>query len=118
MRKKTGDEQRKRITQNIPTGSKKNVPFFRVYADLLRSKQFQALTPTARMLYIDMGIESGKNIDDFVFPRREYSERYGHRTFQKAKAQLIEAGFIKEYTYFKQESHYSLSSEWTRKRPP
>lgn len=96
---------------------KNNVPFFCVYADLLKSEQFQSLTRSAQILYIDMGIASGSNYDDFIFPRREYKKRYSRDTFQRSKDQLIKGGFIKEKKCYKQESHYSLSSDWMRKNP-
>ena len=115
---KHSDEQRKRITRSMRTSGKADTPFFRMYEDTFHSDEFQALTPTARLLYIDMGIRSGSNIDDFTFPYRDYRGRYSLGGFNKAKGQLVRAGFIKEKSYYKQESHYALSSEWMRKKPP
>ena len=116
-RKRTTDRQAERITPSARDPTKKNMPFFRVYADTVESEQFKSLTLSAQMLYIRMGIASGKDIDDFTFPRRAYKGVFTSRTFTMAKNQLKEAGFIEEKKYYKSESHYKLSSAWMN-RPP
>lgn len=94
----------------------KSLPYARIYADLFDSPQFQALTPTAKLLFVDMLIRSGGQ-DDFIFPRREYKGRYTPTVFTAAKDQLVRAGFLKEKKYYKQDSQYCISSDWMRTDP-
>lgn len=111
-RQKGSDLLKPRITKRPD----KKIPYARVYADLYDSDQFQALTPTAKLLFIDMLIRSGGQ-DDFIFPRREYKGRYTPTVFTSSKDQLIAAGFLKETKYYKQDSIYKISSEWMRSEP-
>lgn len=92
----------------------KDVPFFVVYADLFYSPQFQKLSPSTRLLYIDMGIASCGNKDDFTFPYRLYKDRYSKATFANGIKELEKYGFIKATRYYKQETHYVLSFDWMR----
>lgn len=111
--RKTGNDLLKsRITKRTD----KAIPYARIYADLFDSEQFQALTPTARLLFIDMLIKSGGQ-DDFVFPRREYKNRYSPSVFTSSKDQLIKAGFLKETVFYKQDSKYRICSDWQRSEP-
>lgn len=54
-----------------PKGGKsangKPLPFVPLYADLLQSEQFQALSRVDRLVYIAMGLEA-KTFKDFKFP--------------------------------------------------
>ena len=91
-------------------------PYARIYADLFDSEQFQALTPTARLLFVDMLIRSGGR-DDFTFPRRIYKGRYTGSVFTRSKDQLIQAGFLKESKFYKSDTLYRISSDWMRSDP-
>lgn len=107
------DAQKCRITR----AASKNIPFFRAYADLLRDPVFNELSPMTRLIYIEMGAESGKNIDDFTFPKSLYRDRYSFTTFVNAVKELEKHGFIKATRYYKQPTHYALSSDWMRSPP-
>ncbi len=107
------DAQKKLITPSA--GSGKEAPYFRVYADLFYSDAFQRLSPKARLLYIDMAIESRGTMEPFTFPRRKYKKRYSPEGFKAAKDQLHKAGFIDESGYYGQDHFYTLSGEWMRK---
>lgn len=109
---KSSDLLKKRITKQPD----KQLPYARVFCDLFDSPQFQALTPTARLLYIDMSIRCGGQ-DDFTFPRRSYNTRYSPAVFKRAKDQLVQAGFITETPYYKQDTLYRISSDWMRAEP-
>lgn len=67
---------------------------------------------TAQLIYVDMGIESSKNIDDFTFPYELYKGRYSKTTFDKAIKELEKHGFIKVKRFKGKESHYALSADW------
>ena len=104
---------------DMTSNTHKNSPSFDINADLFYSEQFQKLSKTAKILYIDMGITSeskGNFKNDFTFPRSIYCERYSRDAFQTAKDQLVNAGFIMETKYSGEETHYSLSSKWCDER--
>ena len=68
--------------------------FLQVGNSLLLSKRFQALPPTAQILYIVMANESGRN-RSFEFPQTA-AKKYGFAptTFRRAVDELIKAGMI------------------------
>ena len=91
--------------------------FFRIYESLAESELFCNLTPAAQLLYIHMGLASGGKIE-FEFPHARYSKIMSSSTFQAAKKQLIEAGFLTETVYRCRKNRYKFSSEWMNKKMP
>ena len=113
MRKKKHDDQLPCLTR----APDKNIPYARLKADMIESPQFRALSKWAIIIYA-AGVARTKGKLDFNFPRSE-QKRAGIPTasFTRGKNELVQAGFITERKYYKQESVYTLSSEWMRREP-
>lgn len=77
------------------------------------------LSAGAKVLYIHMSLESGGKIE-FKMPHKVYSKFTTRPTFQKAKNELIKAGFIevkKCGANTRTENIYRFCFEW-KNRPP
>ena len=110
--KSKSDELKKRLTR-YPT---KQIPFARIFSDQFHCDEFLALSRSARLLYVDFLLASGGTTDFFTFPRRDH-KHIPPQSFVRAKNELIQGGFLKEKTYYKQESEYQISSDWMRTDP-
>ena len=81
-----------------PKGGKsangKPLPFVPLYADLLQSEQFQALSRVDQLVYIAMGLEA-KTFKDFKFPEST-AKLYGFSgmALRRSVQDLVDAGFI------------------------
>lgn len=79
-----------------PKGGKsangKPLPFVPLYADLLQSEQFQALSRVDRLVYIAMGLEA-KTFKDFKFPEST-AKLYGFSgmALRRSVQDLVERG--------------------------
>ena len=89
--------------------------FFRVYRDLFADSAFQSMTKNAQILYIAMGIESRGSVS-FRFPHSAYRQFMSKDGFEKAKAQLVERGFITEKRYRTVPNEYAFSDRWKQER--
>ena len=69
--------------------------FVRVSFSLLRNPSFKSLSANAQVLYIRMMAEA-KGKWEFQFPQRCYHGIMARATFQRAKNELIDAGFIEQ----------------------
>lgn len=79
-----------------------------------------SLSDRATVVYIYMLLESGGN-RQFTFPRSKAKQLMGNDTFQKAKAELIKKGFIKEKqnnANLRKPNIYEFTEDWKRYIPP
>lgn len=79
-----------------------------------------ALSDKAFRIYTNMLLEAGGK-KQFIFPRKAYKKIAGHTTFQNAKSELIEKGFIVELQKNKnlrKANVYEFSEDWKRYEPP
>lgn len=111
MGKKTIDLQRGMICDRTDNHH------FRFFSSLSDNPVFNDLTPTAQMLYLRMGL-STKGKLEFEFPYSRYKRYMSKATFQTAKQQLIDGGFITETKYRCSKNRYRLSNEWLNKKMP
>ena len=94
--------------------------YIQIGNSILLSKQFQALRPTAQILYFCMALESGLH-RDFIFPQKTMT-KYGlnRSTAVKGIEELIETGFIRKVYSGKatrEPSKYEFINEWKMKPP-
>ena len=94
--------------------------FIQIGNSLLLDKRFQALKPTAKILYLCMAMESGGR-REFTFPKTDMS-KYGlsRSTAVTGVNALIEAGFIKKAYSGKitrEPNGYEFCLEW-KLNPP
>lgn len=78
------------------------------------------LSDKAKAVYIYMLLESGGKME-FEFPRNKYSKISGNNAYQRAKDELINAGFIKQKQSNKnlrKPNVYEFSDEWKRYETP
>lgn len=113
MGKKTADLQRGMICDRA------DKHHFRFFSSLSDNDAFLKLTPTAQLLYLRMGLATKGKVE-FEFPFSAYKKYMSKATFQTAKQQLIDGGFITETKYRCAKNRYRLSNEWlnNRKVPP
>src|SRR5699024_5620480 len=94
-------------------------PFIQIYADLLQSPTFTALSTSARCCYVAMALEA-KGDRLFQFPRKQ-AEKYGipPRTLVRNVQELVSAGFIicRSGRSNRTASDYEFSLEWKLKCP-
>lgn len=90
---------------------------FRFFSSLSENDGFIELTPTAQMLYLRMGLATKGKIE-FTFPYSAYKRFMSKATFQTAKQQLIDGGFITETRYRCSKNRYRLSNEWLNRKKP
>ena len=69
--------------------------YIRVGITLLQSESFLKLSDKAKTLYLYMLFESGGHME-FKFPWAKAKQICSKESFQRAKAELIEEGFIVE----------------------
>lgn len=107
---KTPDYQKKLISKDGDNC------FARIHEKTLYDERFLSITPMARIIYIAMIIECGKNKDSKVlckFPYSAYSKLCSKPTFIKCKRELIENGFIIEKASYRTTSNiYQLCGDW------
>lgn len=75
---------------------------------------FLSLKPTTSLIYIYM-LDYSNGFQEFQFPKSIYNKLVSNETFKKAKAELIEKGFIEEVANGKNtrtESIYKFSDKW------
>lgn len=91
--------------------------FGRFFSGVDDSEIFNSMTFAAQRLYISLILASnGKN--ECEFPHSRYKKFMSNDAFQKAKQQLIEAGFLTETVYRCRKNRYKFSSEWMNKKMP
>lgn len=91
--------------------------FIQIGNSLMYHPAWNKLSPNAVRVYIHMMLESGGKIQ-FTMPHRVYSQFVSGPAFQRAKAELIEAGFILEEKNGKgtrSDSVYKFCFEWKKK---
>lgn len=79
-----------------------------------------SLSDRAFRIYTHMLLESGGK-REFTFPRSKSKQLMASSTFHKAKAELIEKGFIKEKrnnANLRKPNVYEFSADWQKKIPP
>lgn len=95
----------------------KPLPFVQIYADLLQSPEFSALTASSRFCYISMTIEA-KGLRCFEFTRKT-AESYGipQRTLVRSVQELVSAGFLicKSGRSTRTASEYEFCISWKQK---
>lgn len=120
-KKRTSEYADRQIRYITPSGKRTltgtngkiyNDAFARVYRSLLKDTRFQKLTAVAQMCFICMLAESNGQ-SEFTFSRSAY-KAYGisPTTFQRAKQQLIDNGFITADVYHTRRNIYRLSDGW------
>lgn len=95
-------------------------PYIRVGRSLFNHPAFIALKPLSQVLYFRM-IEQAAGKSVFEFPHSVYSQYCSNDGFNKAKAQLIEMGFIKiivDNRFTGKENKYTFSLDWRTYIPP
>lgn len=103
-----------------PSCSYKPKPcFLQLGYSFLRDKRVQRLSHNALRLYVCMGLEA-RGGRDFVFSKKT-ALRYGipYTSFLRAKAELINAGFIRTVWcnhYSGRCNHYSFALDWKSDR--
>ena len=104
--KKTTDFQKGKISKG------NDAHFMRMFESLLYCERFINLTPSARILYVYMGLaSSGKS--EFKFPKSQYSRFMDKMTFERSKRLLIQNGFIEEiHSNATTPNVYRLSGLW------
>lgn len=79
-----------------------------------------SLSDRAAVVYVYMLLESGGN-RQFTFPRSKAKQLMGNATFQKARMELIEKGFIRvkqNNANLRKSNVYEFSEEWKQYIPP
>ncbi len=75
---------------------------------------YKSLSSSAKEIYQYMKLESGGYLD-FEFPASKYLDLMSKHTFLKAKAELIEKGFIEELQnnrFIRKPNIYRFSAKW------
>lgn len=88
--------------------------YFRMGATLMASEQMRSLSSSAFKIYCYMRIESGGN-RSFKFPHVKYRSYMSKPTFQKAKQELIDKGFIdvvRNNKNLRMANIYAFSERW------
>lgn len=91
--------------------------FIQLGNTLLLHPAWSELSSNAARVYIHMMLESGGNIE-FTMPGRVYKRFTTKPAFQRAKAELIEAGFISEVKSgesTRTDSIYRFCFEWKKR---
>ena len=94
--------------------------YIRLGNTLLLHPAVKGLSDKAFRIYVHMLLESGGD-RTFIFPRTKYKEFSGNTTFQRAKSELIEKGFIREKQNNKnlrKPNEYEFLEEWKKYTPP
>lgn len=88
--------------------------FARVFSSLIYDERFLSLSAMARIVYIAMIIECGKDGSrtKCTFPKSAYIRLCSKPTFIKCKRELIENGFIKEIAFRTRSNIYKLCGNW------
>lgn len=95
-------------------------PYFRVGRSLTNHPAFIALKPLSQIIYFRM-IEQAAGKSVFEFPHSVYSKYCSNDGFIKARAQLIEMGFIEvviNNRFTGKENKYKFSLAWREHIPP
>lgn len=90
--------------------------YFRMGATLMASEQMRSLSPSAFKIYCYMRIESAGN-KSFKFPHAKYRSYMTKPTFQKAKQELIDKGFIdviQNNKNLRKANIYAFSDRWKK----
>ena len=88
--------------------------YFRMGATLMASEPMRSLSPSAFKTYCYMRIESAGN-RSFKFPHAKYRSYMSKPTFQKAKRELIDKGFIdviQSNKNLRKSNIYAFSDRW------
>lgn len=88
--------------------------YFRMGATLMASEPMRSLSPSAFKVYCYMRIESAGN-RSFKFPHTKYRFYMSKPTFQKAKQELIDKGFIdviQNNKNIRKPNIYAFSERW------
>lgn len=88
--------------------------YFRMGASLMASEAMRNLSPSAFKVYCYMRIESAGN-RSFKFPHAKYRSYMSKPTFQKAKQELVNKGFIdviQNNKNLRQANIYAFSDRW------
>lgn len=89
----------------------------RFFSGVDDSDVFNSMTAKAQMLYVRMILASNGN-NEFSFPHSRYRKYMSTDTFQRAKQQLIDNGFITETKYRCAKNRYRFSNDWQNKKMP
>lgn len=88
--------------------------YFRMGASLMASEAMRSLSGSAFKIYCYMKIESAGN-RSFKFPHAKYRSYMSKPTFQKAKQELIDKGFIdvvQNNKNLRKANIYAFSDRW------
>ena len=81
---------------SIPSGDKRDKSFIRLTSEFLNHPAFTCLSRSARLLYIYMAsTAAGKTSFKLTHTQAEH-KGFTKNTFDRAKAELVKAGFISE----------------------
>ena len=109
---------RTKITPFAPWESRNNngveKRYFRLGATIMASEVMRSLSPSAFKVYCYMRIEAaGKK--NFTFPHAKYKSYMSKPTFQKARDELVEHGFIdvvQNNKNLRKSNVYCFSERW------
>ena len=109
---------KKKITPFEPWESKNasgiEKRYFRLGVSLMSSEVMRSLSPSAFKIYCYMRLESAGN-KGFKFPHSKYCSYMTKPTFQKAKQELIDKGFIdivQNNKNLRKANIYAFSERW------